>query len=705
VAKMRLRGWSLVSILIAILVAGLPRGQAVAVKAEARGSPVRKVIDLLNAMSTKVREEGDEKAESYKKFECYCNHNKENLKAQNAEAEKTIPTLRSRLSEVTALNAELGAEIEGAKKDREDAKRVLKDAMAMRKKEYVAYTKESESKRQTLEALGKAIMALRKGNGALFLQTASAGLLRSLSLSADMTAHDRDMLSSFLANGNENGYQPASLGVLGMMKNMKEEMEADLKELQAEEKKRVEGHEALIAANQEEISASSKSIEEKMNRLSELAVELQQVKMNLQVEEHNAKQNAEFAFELKQQCKDEEEAWSQYQNNQAEELQALAETVSFLDSEEAQTSLRAATSHGLLQLSKQTTAAPAEDFPSTRPWLSFLQLGGSEPSKVAILSQAKRSLRASPKGLDLIELAIQGKGEGLDQVVEKIEDLIEELKEEGKNDQDQLRFCDSKLRKAEYEKKDKEKDLEDATTALETFQGELKNVMDEIKETGGILEDLDKQVDEATKARKEANDQFVQNQMTSQAALELLGKAEERLKRFYASFLQENATSAAETGELRSRQPEGMMKKPDVVGEYQKRDSSKLIFLFNTIKGDVERQKMTLENEDKLGQAEYEMFVSNANEKKRLYTKSLGASNAAKAEMEAQIQRCHAEMRSQEKMLASLKQEIFDLHQKCDFLVKNFDLRIDARASETQSLLRASGIISEAQRSINRDKQ
>jgi len=692
--------------LIAILVAGLPRGQAVAVKAEARGSPVRKVIDLLNAMSAKVREEGDEKEKSYKKFECYCNHNTEKIKEQNDAAEKTIPALRSRLSEVTALNAELETEIEGAKKDREDAKRVLADAQSMRKKEYEIYLKDSESKRQTLDALGKAILALRKGNGALFLQTDSAKLLRSLSLSADMTAHDRDLLSSFLANGNENGYQPASLGVLGMMKNMKEEMEADLKEMQATEKKRVEGYENLMAANQEEISAASKGIEQKMNRLTELSVELQQVKMNLQVEENNAKQNAEFAFNLKQQCKDEKEAWSEYQNNQAEELRALSETVSFLNSEEAQTTLRAATSqNSLSQLSKQTTAAPVEDFPTTRPWLSFLQLGGSEPSKVAVLSKAKRSLRASPKGLDLIELAIQGKDEGLDQVVEKIEDLIQELKEEGKNDQDQLRFCDTKLRKAEYEKKDKEKDLEDATTNLETYQNELKSVMDEIGETEGILEDLDKQVDDATKARKEANDQFVQNRMTSTAALELLKKAEERLKRHYASFLQENATSAAETGELRGRQPEGMMAKPEVDMKYQKRDSSKLIFLFNTIKGDVERQKMTLENEDKLGQAEYEMFVSNANEKKRLYSKSLGASNAAKAEMEAQIQRCHAEMRSQEKLLASLKQEIFDLHKKCDFLVKNFDLRIDARASETQSLLRASGMISEAQRQIERDKQ
>lgn len=581
----------------------------------------------------------------------------------------------------------------------------MADAQAMRKKEYEIYVKESESKRQTLDALGQAILALRKGNGALFLQTDSAKLLRSLSLSADMTAHDRDLLSSFLANGNENGYQPASLGVLGMMKNMKQEMEADLKEMQATEKKQIEGHDSLMAANQEEISAASKGIEQKMNRLSELAVELQQVKMNLQVEEHNAKQNAEFEFHLKQQCKDEKEAWSEYQNNQAEELRALSETVSFLNSEEAQTTLRAATSqNSLSQLSKQTTAAPTEDFPTTRSWLSFLQLGGSEPSKVAVLSKAKRSLRASPKGLDLIELAIQGKDEGLGQVVEKIGDLIEELKEEGKNDQDQLRFCDTKLRKAEYEKKDKEKELEDATTSLETFQNELKSVMDEIGETEGILEDLDKQVDAATKARKEANDQFVENRMTSTAALELLNRAEERLKRYYASFLQENATSAAEMGELRGRQPEGMMAKPEGVGSYQKRDSSKLVFLFNIIKGNVERQKMTLENEDKLGQAQYEMFVSNANEKKRLYAKSLGASNAAKAEMEAQIQRCHAEMRSEEKMLASLKQEIFDLHKKCDFLVRNFDLRIDARASETQSLLRASGIISEAQRQRERDK-
>merc|ERR1719274_439034 len=72
-------------------------------------------------------------------------------------------------------------------------------------------------------------------------------------------------------DGSQSG---ASGEILGILKNMKDEMEKDLADLQAEEKKDFEGFNDLKAAKTSEISINEKSVITKDKRMGALALEI-----------------------------------------------------------------------------------------------------------------------------------------------------------------------------------------------------------------------------------------------------------------------------------------------------------------------------------------------------------------------------------------------------------------------------------------------
>merc|ERR1719395_174306 len=107
----------------------------------------------------------------------------------------------------------------------------------MREKDAKAFAKESSESKANLDAISKAIPAIEKGLGG-FLQTSAASVLKQLTLNADLDSSDREALAAFLSTGNGNGDAedaPGTGEILGILKQMKEEMEKDLAELISQE--------------------------------------------------------------------------------------------------------------------------------------------------------------------------------------------------------------------------------------------------------------------------------------------------------------------------------------------------------------------------------------------------------------------------------------------------------------------------------------
>merc|ERR1719207_249975 len=100
------------------------------------------------------------------------------------------------------------------------------------------------------------------------------GMLLSLPTTS-LEASDREMLSAFLSTGSSSQEsEPSSGEILGIMKQMKEEMEGDLKDLIASEESAKSAFDELVSAKEKEIAAATKAIEGKTGRVGDVAVEL-----------------------------------------------------------------------------------------------------------------------------------------------------------------------------------------------------------------------------------------------------------------------------------------------------------------------------------------------------------------------------------------------------------------------------------------------
>merc|ERR1719277_177297 len=96
-----------------------------------------------------------------------------------------------------------------------------------------------------------------------------------------------------------------------------------------------------------------------------------------------------------------------------------------------------------------------------------------------------------------------------------------------------------------------------------------------------------------------------------------------------------------------------------------------------------------LDKEIKEGQREYEQFVADSAAKRAEDTKSIALKEAAKADLEAELEKLSAEKGARMKEAFATAEAIKDLHLDCDWLIANFEARKAARAGEVESLKNA----------------
>merc|ERR1719498_1535784 len=343
----------------------------------------------------------------FDQYMCYCSNADETLGKSIADAEKKIPQLESSLGEDAALKKQLEAELKDDKASRAEAKEAIAKATAIREKEAKAYAKVKSDAEANLGALSKAIPAIEKGMGSAFLQTQSASVLRQLSETAEMNNADRDLLASFLSEG-EN-YAPKSGEIVGILKQMQDEMQKDFDDASKEESAAAADFEALVAAKKKEIEACTKAIESKTMRIGELGVKLAEMENDLEDTKEGLAEDKKFLADLDKNCELKKKEWAEYKKMQAMEMVALADTIKVLNDDDA------------LELFKKTLPGSASSFMQ-------VQVSSGAVRKHA-LSVLKSGHKADPR-LDLIELAMRGGKMGFEKIIKMIDNLVRDLKAE-----------------------------------------------------------------------------------------------------------------------------------------------------------------------------------------------------------------------------------------------------------------------------------
>jgi len=669
----------------------------------ALANPIRKVVTMLQSMQAKVEEEGEKEKALFDKYMCYCKTAGGDLSASIADAGSSISDLGNKIKAAKEQKAVLAEELKTAQSDRTAAKKAMAEATAVREKEAAAFATEKANAEKDIAAVAKAIAAIEKGMAGSFLQSSGAQILRTI-LAAKrnlLMDDDRQDMLSFLSGSQALEYAPQSGQILGILKQMHDEMVKNATEGAKAEEEAINTYEELMAAKKREVDALTAEIEKKLKRSGNLGVQIAQMKNDLGDTEEALAADKEFLANMEKNCETKKKEWDVIVKTRAEELAALADTIKILNDDDA------------LELFKKTLPSASS--------LMQLKVSASATQRRA-LTLLKQFMREQPSHdhVAFIALALEGKKIGFDKVIKMIDDMIITLKIEQEDDEAKKEYCGKELDASDDKKKGLERAISNLETEIENAKEDMAKLSEEIDVLKAAIKELDKNVMEATEQRKEENEDFKDLMASDTAAKELMKFAKNRLNKFYNPKLYKAAALIGLAPEDKIKGPPAAWETagdmaafaqvsqqnhvdappppPETFGAYSKKseDSMGVMAMIDLLIADLDKEMTVAETDEKDAQADYETLMKDSASKRTKDSKLLSEKETIKAETEADLETNTEEKAAAGKELMSTMQYIQSLHNECDWLLKYFDVRQEARASEIEALGKAKAVLNGA---------
>jgi len=665
-------------------------------------NPIRKVVTMIQRMQKQVEEQGEKEKDLFEKFMCYCQSGTTDLQKSIADAETKIPQLESAIKEMDGEVLQLKADLKQHKKDRADAKAAVASATAIREKEAAEFAKTSSEYQTNIAAMTKAIAALEKGMTG-FLQTSAATFLGRLAQSESISEDNREMLTEFLSQGSGSDYAPSSGQIVGILKQMLDTMNADLSDAKSVEEAAIKDFDALVAAKTKQIDALTAMIEDKTQRVGSSGVKVVEMAEDLEDTKEDLAADQKFLAELEKGCATKESEWAERCKIRSEELVALADTIKILNDDDA------------LELFKKTLPGSA----------SFMQVAVSAKDVVARASAVIRASRKHKRDvrMDAILLALTGRSVDFSKVISMIDNMVSLLNKEQGDDDAKLEQCKTDLDLAEDKTKELDREISLLDKAIEDDKTSIATLTEEIDALVAGVKALDKEVAEQTEQRKEENSDYITALAQHKTAHELLSFAKNRMNKFYNPKLykpppkrelsEEDRITTNFGGTLAPTAAPGGIAgtgigfvqhkaapppPPETWGAYSKKaeEGNGVIAMMDLLLKDLSTEMTEMEVTEKQAQEEYEEFMADAAEKRASDSKSITDKTAVKADTQAHLEESKASHKSTVKALMANEKTTANLHASCDWLMKFFDVRKEARAGEIAALKNAKAVLSGA---------
>jgi len=709
-------------------------------------NPIRKIVNLLKGMQKEIEAEGAKEKELFEKFMCFCDGGAADLLKSANDAKAANKAATSKLEASSSEKAQLEEDIKTHTSDLEAATADLESATSIRDKEKAEFDNTLATKAAGEDALGRAIPAIEKGmSGASFMQTlghhAVKSLKRVLASAQEITGGDRQEILAFL-QGKSAG---AGAGeILGMLKAMKDELSRDIATLKKNEEAAVKGFADMKSSKEKEIEFADESIESKKERIGQLAVEVVQLKDEIEDTAKEAADSEKFAATLEKQCVEKKKEWDSRCKARSDELAAIGEAIGILNDDDALDVFKKAVPSALVQTDTgsamgygyhhhknmftgemvflQTRVKPAAALQKVQ---AILAASSSKSTGIGLLMfTLKSKLRLAQKATVTQKGAVD-----FSVIFKMIDDMVAVLKKEAKDDRDQKDFCVAELDKTEREKEGTDDKLSNIGASIEELTGDLDTISQGIADLIAGIAALDKDVAVATEQRKEEHEDYAVNVQMQEVAIEIVGKAKNRLNKFYnpsaykappkkemsmeeklaaggASALVQTEASfdAPEASEVsliqvhmhnRVAPPEA----PESFsgGEPKKNEKSGgVLALMDMMIADLKAAAQEAKFTEKTAQKEYVELMENSQEKRAQDQKTIVDQEGAKAQTEGAL----TEAKENQALALDEQQNVIktleELHGQCDFLLKNFEMRLSAREAEIEGLQNAKAVLAGA---------
>jgi hypothetical protein len=540
-------------------------------------SPVTRAVNLLKEMEVTLKKDMEEDEGLYDKLACWCADNTASKKQAIEEGTKKIAELEASIEEGTSSSANLKAKIKELEAEVADNKETLGKASALRQKELTAFNSGEKDAVANIANLKSAIVVLSKHHGAAalpqisgvsfiqsqsrkdepyglesqdqrdldmfmsdssaitggdeakaegrFLQQATAPKVQKISVDDGWTFDDVSTIKTALRSAsafvqkrgqdasNVPAYDSQSGEIFGVLRQLKEDMEADLSDSQKTEAKRAGDFNDLRAAKTAEIEGGEKSSEEKEDELSKTDNDLAEAKEDLGETQATLAEDTKFAKNLKKTCDEADANFAERKQARLAETQAVSEAIEILSEDEAKSAFGSAFKDSMRS--------------------SFIQLASKSHSESR--RQAARVLRrqASISGNEqLALLATSTEIDAFTKVNGMIDKMVETLNTQQADEVKRNDWCKTEIQSNDMDTmkaKDREADL---SAGAEERRSAIKKFEEDVGAAKTAISKEQVSLQKATINRKKENLDFQKTIADQTLTIKVLEKAMDRLATF-----------------------------------------------------------------------------------------------------------------------------------------------------------------------------
>eukprot|EP00747_Dinoflagellata_sp_TGD_P139147 gnl/TRDRNA2_/TRDRNA2_175867_c0_seq1.p1 gnl/TRDRNA2_/TRDRNA2_175867_c0~~gnl/TRDRNA2_/TRDRNA2_175867_c0_seq1.p1 ORF type:complete len:715 (-),score=248.94 gnl/TRDRNA2_/TRDRNA2_175867_c0_seq1:100-2244(-) len=651
------------------------------------GSPMEKVVELLTDLKGRIITDGELEQKAYDKYGCWCETTSARKADAIVQAKADLRALGQSILKLKGRVATRNAEIAELKDDISKNQAAQDQATSVRNKENAAYMATTSEMKQAIASLQDAVKVLGDATGKVTLLQSTAGAreraaqgvtraLQALPSTANLKQDQIALLSEFAASGASSKYAPQSASIQGILTDMYTTFSANVEQETRTEAQKNRAFEDFMATKQQEMLDAQATQAKKEEELAEAERDLAETTATY--DETEAQMNADIKFfdVTKKACQDKSGEWDVRVEMRKQELEGIKEALKLLTSDEARELFASAIKPGMetsfLQVSRSSNMTPQQ-------------------SAYAVLKKHASSAH-SLRLASLAALVQTSKTGHFEEVIKSIEDLKGTLADEGKSDQEKRDTCKeeyqkiaSKIADLTWKIKNNEAKIDKLEKAIELRKVEKAKTILEIQ-------NVEKEIKEMEDQRKAENEAFLNAKAEDEAAIELLGKTKDVLSKFYKE-------NKIEMGKL---QGAALIQKPEFeVSEDQapdatfsdkggrKNESKGIISIISMIMEDLQDEVKNGKKNEAQAQLDFEAELETAqNLKSELIAKKeelsdiIAKRNVEKTEENQDKTKNEGDLKDEEDYRAEIKPD-------CDFMLKYFEARFNARQQEMNGLTSA----------------
>lgn len=646
---------------------------------QGKDRPVSKVVKMLKSMQETLETEKAADEEMYEDLNCWCKENKQGKSEEVKQSKSAIARLGSEIKEINASAQRLAAEMEPLAEEVKKATGTLDQARIIHGNKMDDLQTQQSELNSDLTAVSSAATAIADASGTQLVQLPE-GQLKEIAaavqtavnrkvgqLENTLSFRDREQLDAFFQNPRKFLKESSLLQkkgdvqdgeLTGIFSAMKEDFQKDLESVTKQLAREKGGYEELMQSKKEEIKAGEANIESKRQQRVERRKLMIEKKFEMEGKQKSMDAAQEFLALVEEKCSITDNEWADRQKTRQAEIDSVTQAISILDDEE---------SHEL--------------FSKT---YSFLQ----QDSVDHRLKKASGVIAKTGKShLDsrLVVLATSAEIKGLEKVKKAIDELRDALKKEQQDEVKQKDFCVGAFAESDSKKQAAEAEKSEHSGEVDTLQMKLNDIASDVSDTKGKIDIAEKGLKTETEDHQKELKDFAATMADQKASKKVLMKALAKLKEFYETKPALFQAKAAQT-------PKGV---PAGFSDYK--TSSKGLGVLQLLQ-DVIANTKAMEQETAQAKADaekdYKKLVAATKKDISALSMELDKLNMFKAQAKSDLLVAKKSLKGDAQELADIAAETAELHENCDFLMKNFGLRQSARTEELEGLQQARAMLS-----------